>query len=225
MGLDTVVEPTQEVFWRLFTLYTVGAVILGGIAIALLVYMALRYRASRPDELPEEGITPGYLPSIKPAAGWSRLILVLTGIIVTGLTLYSFIPLDYLSATPSVPEDSERLTIWVTGRQFYWEFEYPGGIVVRSPPEVAVLPVSTLVEFKVTSADVFHSFGIPFFKVKIDSIPGVLNTIWIVTPPSPGEYSVFCYELCGVGHSLMVGKIRVVSMEEYLEWLEEKGGG
>lgn len=75
-----------------------------------------------------------------------------------------------------------------------------------------MLPVDTVVEFKVVGGDVLHAFGIPYFKVKVDAIPGVVNSVWIRTPSEPGTYGyVWCYELCGSGHTIMRAPVEVVS--------------
>lgn len=117
-------------FWRLFTLYLGGAILLGGIASAILAYLAIRYRARSPEDIPPDAPRPGFMPSaFIRTPSWSKLMLVSTGVIVTALTIYSFIPLDYLSQTPMVQvqgfNSEDTLVIWVEARQFVWIFKYP----------------------------------------------------------------------------------------------------
>ena len=68
-----------------------------------------------------------------------------------------------------------------------------------------------------TSRDVFHTFGAAEFKVKVDAIPGILNTMWTKTPPEPSVFTAYCYELCGVGHSFMTAKVIVVDKDEFFQ--------
>lgn len=222
------ITATQELFWRLFTLYLAGAILLGGIASLILGYLALKYRARSPSDIPPDAPKPGFIPSaLIRTPSWSKLLLVSTGVIVTGLTLYSFIPLDYLSQTPTVQatgfDEGEHLVIWVEARQFVWIFTYPQGF--KSVNRL-VLPADTLVEFKVVSGDVWHAFGIPYFKVKVDAIPGVVNSVWVKTPREAGSYGyVWCYELCGAGHSLMRASVDVVSKTDFDKWVRGMMGG
>jgi cytochrome c oxidase subunit 2 len=223
------VVATEELFWRLFTLYLMGALLLGGVASFILWYLAFRYKARSPEDVPPDAPRPGLIPSaLLRTPSWSKLMLVSTGVIVTGLTLYSFIPLDYLSQTPVVQSPSldgggDKLVVWVEARQFVWVFKYPQGFTSVNK---LVLPTDTLVEFKVTSNDVWHAFGIPYFKVKIDAIPGVVNSVWIKTPSKPGSYGyVWCYELCGAGHTIMRASVEVVDRGSFEGWVKSMGGG
>jgi cytochrome c oxidase subunit II len=50
----------------------------------------------------------------------------------------------------------------------------------------------------VSSTDVLHSLGLPSAGVKLDSVPGRLNTT--VMERSLGLMVGSCYELCGRGH-------------------------
>jgi cytochrome c oxidase subunit 2 len=125
--------------------------------------------------------------------------------------------------SPSLDGGGDKLVIWVEARQFVWVFKYPQGFTSVNK---LVLPTDTLVEFKVTSSDVWHAFGIPYFKVKIDAIPGVVNSVWIKTPSKPGSYGyVWCYELCGAGHTIMRASVEVVDRGSFEEWVKSMGGG
>ena len=84
-----------------------GALLLGGVASFILWFLAFRYKARSPEDVPPDAPRPGLIPSaLLRTPSWSKLMLISTGVIVTGLTLYSFIPLDYLSQTPVVQSPS-----------------------------------------------------------------------------------------------------------------------
>jgi len=208
----------EQAWWRLFNLYTAGAIALAGGVAAVFAYLLFKYR-DRPGA-PGEAVTrPGVIPGIEIGAGKAKFSLVVTGVIVVALTLYSFGYIDFYEFTPQEP-GGDKLVVWVEGVQFAWIFKYPQGFTSTNE---LVLPADTLVELKVTSRDVFHSFGIPGFKVKTDAIPGIVNSVWFRTPSEPGEYRAYCYELCGSGHSIMVAKVRVVDRDSFNQWVQEHG--
>lgn len=208
------VVPTDVVWWELFLLFTaVGVLLAGGVTI-LFLYILVKYRSSSHSQS-EDSIKPGFIYVETPVKGVSKVILAITGLIVFGLIVSTIDETLYLEYTP--PSD-EALVIWVTGVQFAWKFKYAiDNTTVDAPINYLVLPTDTLVEFKVVSEDVFHTFGIPETKVKIDAIPGIVNTMWIVTPKEPTVYKGYCYELCGAGHSLMVADIIIVDKERFYD--------
>lgn len=63
--------------------------------------------------------------------------------------------------------------------------------------------------FYVTSADVIHSFRIPFLGVKVDAVPGRINQFPFI-PDSCGRHVGYCSELCGAGHAYMPIVLEVV---------------
>lgn len=140
------------------------------------------------------------------------------------------------------------LTIKLTGKQWYWTFEYPkdaGGFsfdaLMMNDEDIAkavknggkkedfprllavdneaVVPVNKVVRVQVTAADVIHAFAIQSFGVKIDAVPGRLNETWFKATKE-GVYYGQCQELCGKDHAFMPMAIRVVSEEKYNAWLE-----
>jgi cytochrome c oxidase subunit 2 len=62
---------------------------------------------------------------------------------------------------------------------------------------------------------------VPNFGQKMDAVPGIETEI-LVTPKRIGEYAVICTELCGLGHSTMRARARVVSQAEFDQWIEER---
>jgi len=68
--------------------------------------------------------------------------------------------------------------------------------------QALVLPINTLVTLYVTSADVLHSFTVPSFGVKVDAVPGRINTLTF-NVVLPGNFYGQCREICGANHSFM----------------------
>jgi cytochrome c oxidase subunit 2 len=69
-------------------------------------------------------------------------------------------------------------------------------------------------------ADVIHSFAVPSFGIKIDSVPGRLNETWFKATRE-GVYYGQCSELCGRDHAFMPIAVRVVSEDAFKSWTGE----
>ncbi len=206
------IMPTDAVWWQLFTLFTSVGILLAGTVTLIFIYLIYRYGIKR-GKVDEdfEDLEPGRVYVETPARGISKVMLLFTGLIVLSLIVSTFDETIYLERPPA----EDALVIWVVGFQFGWEFRYNVDGQEITTIGAFVVPTDTLIEFKVTSRDVFHSFGFPEFKNKIDAIPGIVNSMWIKTPKEPGVYTAYCYELCGIGHSLMTADMIVVDSEEF----------
>lgn len=115
----------------------------------------------------------------------------------------------------TMPKDA--LEINVLGKQWAWEIEYKNGF--KSVNEV-VVPINQDVKLLLASSDVIHSFYIPSFRIKQDAVPGRYTALWF-NANKLGEFHVFCTEYCGTAHSGMIGKLRVVTREEFDKYMEE----
>jgi cytochrome c oxidase subunit 2 len=110
------------------------------------------------------------------------------------------------------------MEVYVTGKQWMWQFAYPDG---RGDISVLTVPVNRPVKLNMISRDVIHSFSVPAFRIKQDVLPGRYMTAWF-TATKPGVYEILCAEFCGVGHSNMWGNVVVLSPGDYELW--ERGG-
>ncbi|RME41268.1 MAG: cytochrome c oxidase subunit II, partial [Deltaproteobacteria bacterium] len=80
------------------------------------------------------------------------------------------------------------------------------------------VPVGKPVKVRLLSADVLHSFFVPAFRIKRDTVPGMENYVWFVAK-EPGSYDIFCAEYCGIGHADMKTTVEAVPVSEFEEWL------
>jgi len=155
---------------------------------------------------------------------WTLIpVLILVGIAVPSFRLL-FLQLD-------VPKSD--LTIKVTGKQWYWSYAYPDNgkfefdslLDKDKQPRLLgvdnemVVPVNKIVRIQTTGADVIHSFAVPSFGIKIDSIPGRLNETWFKATRT-GMFYGQCSELCGKDHAFMPIAVRVVSDQEFASWVD-----
>jgi cytochrome c oxidase subunit 2 len=120
---------------------------------------------------------------------------------------------------------STALNIEVQGSQWQWTFTYPNGVRVsglpqQEPPEV-VLPVGRPIHFELSSPDVIHSFYVPQFLIKRDTVPGIANHVDL-TIDREGVYTGQCAEFCGLLHGDMRFSIRAVSTAEFDAWLSRQ---
>lgn len=114
---------------------------------------------------------------------------------------------------------SGALQVEVIGHQWWWEFRYPEYKIVTA--NELYLPVGRTVNFKMTSADVIHSFWTPQLGGKRDVITNRTNYIWY-TPDSTLESSVwngFCAEYCGSSHANMKFRVFTVQPGEFASWV------
>lgn len=162
-------------------------------------------------------VDPGDTSDGAPIHGNTKLEVVWVTIpflIVIALSIYAAVVLSDIEA-----KEPDTMVVNVTGRQFVWSFEYPGQGKVKS--NELVLPKDRRVEFRVTTEDVIHSFWVPQFRLKTDTVPGLTTKIR-VTPNRLGNYDVVCAELCGLGHSTMRGAVRVVPPAEFEQWVAKR---
>jgi len=112
------------------------------------------------------------------------------------------------------PKDA--LEIKATGQKWFWTFDYPNG---ANSMNDLVVPVGKPVKLLMSSQDVIHSFFVPDFRVKMDVLPNRYTITWFEAL-NVGEYDIYCTEYCGKGHSEMLGKVKVMTEDEYSAWLE-----
>jgi cytochrome c oxidase subunit 2 len=136
------------------------------------------------------------------------------------IAAFVFIELPGIKDVPEAAAGEEELEVQVSGRQFYWEYEYPNGAIAI---DKLVAPVGVPVRLEVSApdTDVVHSWWIPSLGGKIDAIPGTTNETWFEAKRE-GTYSGQCAELCGVEHARMLASVEVVSQDEFDAWLAER---
>ncbi|NJR71574.1 MAG: cytochrome c oxidase subunit II [Synechococcales cyanobacterium CRU_2_2] len=124
----------------------------------------------------------------------------------------------YAAGVGATPGSGDAdVTVNVLGLQYAWIFTYPASGV--SSGELHV-PVGKDVQLNLSAQDVIHSFWMPQFRLKQDAIPGIPTELRFVAT-KPGDYPVFCAELCGGYHGSMRTRVIVHTQEDYDSWLQE----
>ncbi|MEW5865068.1 MAG: cytochrome c oxidase subunit II [Pseudomonadota bacterium] len=205
LGAAELRDPAR-VWDQLWREYLLDVSVIFVVFAALGAWFMLRYRRRAPDE---EGSGP---PLTRlGAVGWAVI------------PAFAFMADDFYLAAKTwdawrvyreVPAD--RLEVKLEAAMWRWDFTYPNG--VTSTNELRV-PAGKPVLLRMTSLDVVHSYYLPDFRVKEDSMPGRVTYLWFY-PRSPGEHLATCAEFCGMMHSKMIGKVIVLPPEQFAAWYE-----
>ena len=143
-------------------------------------------------------------------------------------------------------EDTSQsdITIKITGSQWKWHYSYFGedveffSLLATSDKAIEgleakgahyllevdkplVLPINRKVRFLMTSDDVIHSWWVPAFAVKKDTIPGFINEAWTKID-EPGVYRGQCAELCGQAHGFMPIVVQAMEEDDFDAWLADQ---
>jgi cytochrome c oxidase subunit II len=129
----------------------------------------------------------------------------------------------YASTDRKLPPNGKALNITVIGRQFIWQYVYPGasepdGLGAPYSYEAMVVPTNTTVTLDIVSLDVVHSWWIPELGGKFQAVPGYHNYTWFKIA-KPGIYRGQCALLCGRSHARMIATVRAVPPAQFDEWL------
>lgn len=173
--------------------------------------------------------------------GWTAAAAV----VLLGLAIFTFTKLSAIQNLPNsgpegatlgehsgvvlasnqrkLPPNGKVLEIEVIGRQYIWQFVYPGATeadLLGAPYsyEEMVVPTKTTVELNIVSADVVHSWWVPELGGKFQAVPGYHNYTWFKVE-KPGEFHGQCAFLCGRGHARMIATVKAVEPPEFEAWL------
>ena len=211
--------------------------ITGAVFIAVLLFTAYcvyryRYQANRRAE---------YEPENKKLEIWLT-VLTTVGVVVMlapGLIAWN----DFVTVPEGTPE------VEVFGEQWQWTYRFPGkdgalgtsdirNISDNNPfglnlkdgkgrDDILIedselhLPLDKPVKILLRSKDVLHNFYVPQFRSKMDMVPGQITFFWLI-PTRTGTFDILCFELCGVGHHAMRGKVVVEKESDFRAWLQKQ---
>jgi cytochrome c oxidase subunit 2 len=114
-----------------------------------------------------------------------------------------------------------KMTIEVTGQQWWWEFRYDTDNKKDAPDIITVgqmvIPTNTLISLHIKSNDVIHSFWIPALNGTKDAVPGRVQDL-AIEADKPGIYEGQCKEYCGLSHGYMRMQVKALSPSDYQTW-------
>jgi cytochrome c oxidase subunit 2 len=126
----------------------------------------------------------------------------------------------FASTDQRKPPDGEAMNIQVNGKQYVWQFTYPGEERVFSYTRMYV-PVGMTVTLEIRADDVQHSWWIPALGGKMDALPGYTNKTWFKVT-EPGSYRGQCAELCGRNHANMLAEVVALPFEDWQAWYDRE---
>ena len=209
------VANTQVQFDFLFGLFTYLAIAVGVVVYGLFVYFLVKYRDKPGSKEPDDTPTIGRLPASRGHGRTVVYTLSISTILLAVLIIGSFAAVDSILTPPR--EVCDGCGVLVTGHQFYWQFTYPDKYQSSGANSVLRVPVGRDIRLNVTSADVFHDFGIIGLDIKTDAMPGRDNVLWF-HPYQVKNYTIQCFELCGEGHWHMTAKLIVMDPTAFDQW-------
>ena len=196
------------VFWIAVVIF-IG--VQGFLTIAVLKYRA---RRGRENDIPPQ--THGNTPL---EIGWT----IAPSLIVIAITIPTVAGIGATYDAPSEYADDPSLTIEVVGHQWWWEYRYldeNGDLDFITANELHI-PIDTVINLKLSSVDVIHSFSVPRLAGSRDVVPGRVNRMWL-NATETGVYAGQCREFCGDSHALMRTVAFARNSDDYEAWAENE---
>ena len=239
--------PTLATFDSLLNWYLFFGIGASAVVVAMLVIFMVRYRYRG-----EKGPAPQHRVEGWKIVLVTALISLTILTTVEYQTFASFGNIEIPSnGTCMTNTGHPCIQVCVEAYQWGWNYTYPkGGMTCAQSyysgyysgrPGNLTVPVGWDVVLNITSKDVFHSMGITMLAEKEDAIPGRVNQMWfslptLRVPTTPDvaavtctpnscfyQWAIRCFELCGVGHALMVANFTVVSQATWNAWTGGNG--
>ncbi|HEY9567172.1 MAG TPA: cytochrome c oxidase subunit II [Thalassobaculum sp.] len=223
LGMQESVTPTHDRLDSLHDLLLVIITLITVFVLALLIYVCIRFRASR-NPVPSKTAHHTVLE-----VAWTALpVVILVVIAIPSFQLLYF-------ADRAIEPD---MTVKVQAHQWYWSYEYPdeeilfdsnlipegdlaeGQLRLLDVDNRLVVPVGKKVQVLVTTSDVMHSFFIPAFGVQIYGTPGRVNETWFQIEKA-GVYYGQCNQICGLNHAYMPIVVEAMEPAQYDAWLAD----
>jgi cytochrome c oxidase subunit 2 len=223
-GMQAAATPVTE---RIHAFHDVLLVIIFAISlfvVGLLIYVMVRFNA-RAHPVPTRTSHNTVIEVL-----WT----IIPVLILVTIAIPSFKLMYYMDRVPD-----SKMTIKVTGHQWYWEYNYPdqGNFSFNSnlvaekdlkpgQPRLLevdnplVVPVGTNIRVQVAGTDVIHSWFVPSFGFQEYAVVGRLNEAWI-NVEHEGTYYGECNQICGVNHAFMPIEVKVVSQADFDKWAAE----
>ncbi|MGH9300802.1 MAG: cytochrome c oxidase subunit II [Acidimicrobiales bacterium] len=194
--------------FRLWQGSVIAALAVGVIVWGLIFWAVVRYR-KKGDSIPVQTENNFLIEIIYTTV---PVILVAVLFFFTVITENS---VDNVSAHPAV-------AVHVTGFQWGWRFDYTGQHVsevsgVTTYPTM-VLPLGQETTITLTTTDVIHGFYVAKFDFSRFAQSGVVNK-FDFTPNQTGTFLGRCTQFCGLRHDQMLFYVKVVTPNQYHQWL------
>lgn len=181
------------------------------VVMVLLVYMLVKYRASK---LPED-YEP---PHIEGSPLIEGLFIGIPIIIVAVLSFISVKSNYIVEATPQGYEDQEPLIIYASSSNWKWHFSYPEQDI--ETVNYLYIPTNRPIEFKLYSYGPITSFWIPQLGGQKYAMADMVTTLHLAAD-TPGEYMGRNANFSGKGFAENTFTVTAMNQAKFDEWVEE----
>ena len=221
MGFQKAATPVMEKITDVHNLLLIIIFSIAVFVVGLILFACWRFRAAK-------NPTPS---KVSHNTAIEIIWTLIPCLILIVIAIPSFKLLYYMDSVPKAD-----LTVKVIGHQWYWTYEYPdhgnfafdsymipenelqpGQPRLLAVDNPVVVPAGSVVRIIATSDDVIHSWAVPSFGIKKDTVPGRINETWFKVDKE-GMYYGQCSELCGPQHGFMPIGVKVVSRQVFDEW-------
>jgi cytochrome c oxidase subunit 2 len=194
-------ERIDDLFWLVFWIAAVVFALVFGAILVIVFFFRDRGRPEAKEPRQTHGST-----------GLEVAWTIIPALILAGIAIPT------IPAIFDLTECSEdAMEVQVVGHQWWFEYRYPDSGVTTA--NILVIPVGEEVCAELTSDDVLHNFWIPALHGKRYLVPGQ-TTILPLEASVTGEFWGHCAEFCGLSHSLMRARVRVVERPEFDAWVD-----
>jgi len=154
--------------------------------------------------------------------GWAIAMVAVTAVMLVAI-VYASVGLHL--NPPSNIETIDPATFHLTGEfsetNLGTSVDTTGDITTRIitaqfafEPACVVVPQNTPVTFRLVSPDVIHGINVVGTNVNTMVVPGYVSQVH-TNFAETGELLMPCHEFCGLGHSQMLARIRVVPANQF----------
>lgn len=181
------------------------------VVFVLLVYMLVKYRASKQSE--------NYEPPHIEGNPWVEAICVGIPILIVAYLSFVSVQSNYIvEATPKGYEDKEPLVVYASSSNWKWHFSYPEENI--ETVNYLYIPTDRALEFKLYSHGPITSFWIPQLGGQKYAMNDMLTTLHLAADV-PGEYMGRNANFSGKGFAENTFEVTAMTQDEFDDWVKE----
>ncbi|GAA0342746.1 cytochrome aa3 quinol oxidase subunit II [Bacillus carboniphilus] len=200
-------ETTADVI--MLSIWTMSIIVF--VVFAILIYMLVKYRASKQSNDYEP-------PHIEGNVIVESIIVGIPVLIIIFLSIVSVKSTYEVESVPKGYEDQEPLVIYASSSNWKWHFSYPEEDI--ETVNYVFIPTHRPVEFRLYSYGPITSFWVPQLAGQKYAMADMVTKINIVAEV-PGEFSGRNANFSGKGFAENTFNVKAMPNAEYEEWVEE----
>jgi len=200
-------ETISNVIW--ISIATMAMVVI--VVFSLLVYILVKYRASKTDEDYEPPHIEG-----SPVVEW--FIVGIPVIIIIFLSIITVKSTYEVEATPKGYEDQKPLVVYAASSDWKWHFSYPEEDI--ETVNYLYIPTDRALEFRLYSYGPITSFWIPQLGGQKYAMSDMITTLHLAAEV-PGEYMGRNSNFSGKGFAENIFNVKAMPEAEFTEWVED----